>query len=111
MVSSVNKHSFDVRGLLCFFDVCLDLIYVIDIFPHSSGCYPHPDVPAVPKLRPVQKEVVYCPDLRFMAYDIAVIHQSSTQSEAEHDRRECIVEPVLMATLKKGQASTSQMNC
>ncbi len=83
---------------ILFFDVCLDLIYVIDIFPHSSGCYPHPDVPAVPKLRPVQREVVYCPDLRFMAYDIAVIHQSSTQSETEHDRSECIVEPVLMAT-------------
>ncbi len=55
------------------------------------GYYPHPDVPPVTK-KPIQKEVVYCPDLRFMAFDIAVIHEPSadastttTQSDEEEE--------------------------
>ena len=38
----------------------------------SAGHYPHPDVPSVPNAVAVQKEVVYCPQLSFIAYDIAV---------------------------------------
>ena len=36
------------------------------------GCYPHASVPPCPGVIPVQTEVVYCPQLRFIAYDIAV---------------------------------------
>ena len=38
----------------------------------SSGCYPHPAVPKHPGAIAVQREVVYCPDLKFIAYDIAI---------------------------------------
>lgn len=37
-----------------------------------GGSYPHPDVPAVSGLQPVQVGVWYAPDLRFMAFDVAV---------------------------------------
>lgn len=38
------------------------------------GNYPHPDVPCVPKTVKVQREICYCPDLKFIAYDVAVTH-------------------------------------
>lgn len=37
-----------------------------------GGAYPHPDVPAVQGLDPVQVGVWYAPDLQFMAFDVAV---------------------------------------
>jgi len=37
-----------------------------------GGRYPHPDVPAVKGLEPVQIGVWYAPDLHFMAFDVAV---------------------------------------
>lgn len=37
-----------------------------------GGCYPHPDVDAVPGAQPVQTGVWYCPDVRFAAFDLLV---------------------------------------
>jgi len=38
----------------------------------AGGRYPHPDVPAVPGLDPVQTGVWYAPDLRWLPFDAAV---------------------------------------
>ena len=38
-----------------------------------AGFYPHPSVPVCPGVFPVQREVVYCPDLKFIAYDVAIV--------------------------------------
>ena len=35
-----------------------------------GGHYPHPAVPPTPGLQPVQRGVWYCPDLRFVAFDV-----------------------------------------
>lgn len=43
-------------------------------YTHHIGGYPHPDVPCVPKTALVQGEIYYCPDLKFIAYDVAVKH-------------------------------------
>lgn len=37
-----------------------------------GGAYPHPEVAPVPGMEPVQVGVWYAPDLRFMAFDLAV---------------------------------------
>jgi len=42
-----------------------------------GGCYPHPDVPAIPGMQPVQVGVWYAPDLHFMAFDVVVETQGS----------------------------------
>ena len=39
---------------------------------YSTGYYPHPSVPPHPGVANVQKEVVYCPDLKFCAFDVAI---------------------------------------
>mmetsp|Transcript_110078 Transcript_110078/g.322000 ORF Transcript_110078/g.322000 Transcript_110078/m.322000 type:complete len:370 (-) Transcript_110078:174-1283(-) len=39
-----------------------------------GGSYPHLDVQPVPKLQPVQCGVWYCPDIRFLGFDVAVEH-------------------------------------
>ena len=38
----------------------------------AGGCYPHPDVPAVPGAEPVQTGVWYAPDLRWLPFDASV---------------------------------------
>ena len=40
----------------------------------NAGHYPHPDVPRVPNAVAVQGGIIYCPDLKFIAYDVAVTH-------------------------------------
>jgi len=40
-----------------------------------GGIYPHPDVPAFPNAKKVQKGVYYCPHNDFMVYDIKVDDQ------------------------------------
>jgi len=40
-----------------------------------GGLYPHPEVQAQPG-RPVQDEVCYCPEVRFLAFDLAVVDAS-----------------------------------
>lgn len=42
------------------------LIYIF------AGFYPHDSVEKVPGIAPIQKEVVYCPDLKFCGFDIAL---------------------------------------
>lgn len=46
---------------------------------YFTGYYPHPSVPPHPGVLNVQKEVVYCPDLKFCAFDIAI---TSSQQES-----------------------------
>ena len=48
-----------------------------------TGYYPHPSVTQCPGVSNVQKEVVYCPDLKFCAFDIAI----TTYGEQEQSRR------------------------
>lgn len=42
-----------------------------------GGGYPHPDVPAVPYVSPVQTGVWYSPRIEFCAFDIAVLRDSA----------------------------------
>lgn len=46
-----------------------------------GGAYPHPDVPAVPGLAPVQTGIWYAPDLRYAVFDVLVA--SGAQDEGE----------------------------
>lgn len=41
-----------------------------------GGCYPHPDVPAIRNMVPVQKGVYYCPGHEFYGFDIYVIQEN-----------------------------------
>lgn len=41
-----------------------------------GGCYPHPDVPAIRNMVPVQKGVYYCPGHEFYGFDIYVINEN-----------------------------------
>ena len=43
----------------------------------AGGWYPHPDVPPVLNARKVQKGVWYCPDVRFIAFDVCVTPRPS----------------------------------
>src|ERR1700722_17206386 len=38
----------------------------------AGGRYPHPDVPSVPGIDPVQTGVWYAPDLRWLLFDVAI---------------------------------------
>lgn len=40
-----------------------------------GGCYPHPDVPAIKDMVPVQKGIWYCPGHEFYGFDIYVIYE------------------------------------
>eukprot|EP01130_Rhizamoeba_saxonica_P005486 TRINITY_DN2191_c0_g1_i1.p1 TRINITY_DN2191_c0_g1~~TRINITY_DN2191_c0_g1_i1.p1 ORF type:complete len:304 (+),score=53.11 TRINITY_DN2191_c0_g1_i1:33-914(+) len=37
-----------------------------------GGSYPHPDVPAIDSLKAVQTGIYYCPNIRYVAFDIQV---------------------------------------
>lgn len=37
-----------------------------------GGGYPHPDVPQVEGVQPVQTGIAYCPDIRFSAFDLRI---------------------------------------
>jgi Rnl2 family RNA ligase len=45
-----------------------------------GGEYPHPDVAPVPGVQAVQTGVYYCPDIRFCAFDMAVINRENTKT-------------------------------
>ncbi len=47
-------------------DIILAIVYG-ELF---GGWYPHPDVPKVPDVAPIQKEIYYHPDLKFCAFDV-----------------------------------------
>ena len=49
---------------------------------YATGYYPHPAVPPCPGVHSVQKEVVYCPDLKFYAFDIAISLSPQEQSKS-----------------------------
>ena len=38
-----------------------------------GGCYPHPDIPAIKDMVPVQKGIWYCPGHKFYGFDIYVL--------------------------------------
>lgn len=44
-----------------------------------GGHYPHPDVPAVPGMSPVQTGIWYAPDLRWSPFDILVAHSDEDE--------------------------------
>jgi Rnl2 family RNA ligase len=44
-----------------------------------GGSYPHPDVPAAPGVHPIQTGVWYCPEVRFLAYDVAEIRREGAR--------------------------------
>ena len=44
-----------------------------------GGGYPHPEVPEQPGVQPVQTGVWYCPDVRFLAYDVAEIRADGSR--------------------------------
>lgn len=49
-----------------------------------GGSYPHPEIPAVPGLEPVQVGVWYAPNLQFMAFDIVVVDAAGTRSYLDY---------------------------
>lgn len=46
-----------------------------------GGAYPHPDVPAVPGLAPVQTGIWYAPDLRYSVFDVLVAGGEDDEGE------------------------------
>jgi len=46
-----------------------------------GGAYPHPDVPAVPGLSPVQTGIWYAPDLRYAVFDALVASGEEDEGE------------------------------
>lgn len=46
-----------------------------------GGSYPHPDVPAVPGLAPVQTGIWYAPDLRYAVFDVLVARGEDDEGE------------------------------
>lgn len=50
-----------------------------------GGFYPHPSVPVCPGVFPVQREVVYCPDLKFIAYDVAIVQGQKPKVYLDYD--------------------------
>jgi len=49
-----------------------------------GGSYPHPDIPAIPGMEPVQVGVWYCPDLQFMAFDVVVVDAAGARSYLDY---------------------------
>jgi Rnl2 family RNA ligase len=50
-----------------------DLVRVIVYGELFGGAYPHPDVPPVPGVEPVQTGVWYAPDIQWRAFDIGLV--------------------------------------
>ena len=48
-----------------------DLLLLLLLY-YRLGYYPHPSVKNDPYVAPVQREVAYCPETRFCAFDIAI---------------------------------------
>jgi Rnl2 family RNA ligase len=46
-----------------------------------GGCYPHPDVPPVPGIQPVQTGIWYAPDLRWAVFDAVVARDDADPGE------------------------------
>lgn len=46
-----------------------------------GGAYPHPEVPAVPGLSPVQTGIWYAPDLRYAVFDVLVAGDADDEGE------------------------------
>ena len=60
-----------------------------------GGHYPHPDVPAVPGMSPVQTGIWYAPDLRWSPFDILVAHSDEDEGELlAHHEVEALVREV-----------------
>ena len=50
-----------------------------------GGSYPHPDVPRVPNVSPVQTGIWYCPDIEFCAFDLAIgVNEKQTYLDYEY---------------------------
>ena len=53
-----------------------------------GGHYPHPDVPDVSDVQPVQTGVHYCPELRFAAFDLARVQPGGQPSFVPYSEAE-----------------------
>lgn len=69
-------------------------------YTHHIGGYPHPDVPRVPKTALVQGEIYYCPDLKFIAYDVVVTHGTDRGRYIEEDLIHCMYQPWGLSRLR-----------
>lgn len=68
-------------------------IIAIRIYPGCPpimiiGYYPHPLVEKHRGVSSVQKEVVYCPDLKFCAFDVAISTDTEQQSRRKYLNRD-----------------------
>lgn len=58
-----------------------DMVCAVHIYGELfGGKYPHPDVAPIPRLRPVQNGVWYCPNINFMAFDVCVQRTTEVNS-------------------------------
>ena len=91
-------------NLLCpVLEVLLHLLHsFISLTQHAlstPGWYPHPDVPQASNAVKIQREVVYCPENRFITYDVAVMHTDNTQGTDVHTA--CFVGEILKVYNKR----------
>ncbi|MBH25217.1 MAG: RNA ligase [Myxococcales bacterium] len=57
-----------------------------------GGGYPHPDVPPVPDVYPIQTGVWYAPGVRFCAFDVALTLQSGERVFLAYDEMTALLE-------------------
>jgi Rnl2 family RNA ligase len=64
-----------------------------------GGHYPHPDVPAVPGMSPVQTGIWYAPDLQWSPFDILVAHSDEDEGVLlSHRELEAVAREVGLVT-------------
>jgi Rnl2 family RNA ligase len=59
-----------------------------------GGHYPHPRVPAIDGIEPVQTAIHYCPDVRFCAFDLATVDAAGEGSFVSYRRAVALLESV-----------------
>lgn len=86
-----GEHFFDYQRILKRLEPQIFQLFgqARHLYPHLTslsiygelfgGAYPHPEVPAVPGLQPIQTGIYYTPDIEFCAFDLAIsdAHQSA----------------------------------
>ena len=71
----------------------------------DTGYYPHVSVAPCPGH--IQKEVVYCPDLRLCAFDIAISTHDQQQSRSKLESVYCATDSVLQFNYELSQSVCS----
>ncbi len=57
-----------------------------------GGWYPHPEVPKVPDVVPLQKEIFYSPDLGFCAFDVLIRKEDGNKVFLDVDSRNTVLQ-------------------